>query len=208
VSYEEAEAFLNGSYKKALIPLPLFEGEDVESPLGDKILDFYRESDRVSYFARLKPMPTPVTLQEIEVAESKLGFKIPSLLKELYVQVGNGSFSPEIMGIDNGWTDDLNQTAIDSYVTDTDALREYNAELAELSDKLFKHRLPMGSGGCQYVYLLDCRTDEGQVLRWSANGLAEDMGWDLMAHTLREWLEKWLGGGNCHIPIIEDYRPV
>jgi hypothetical protein len=158
----------------------------------------------------LVPLPAPVMSADIELAEQQLGFKLPTLLKELYLEISDGGFGPHVTGItDDGWRDGFGDetTAVKLYL-DNSHFFQYYQETHPLWNKFLKQRLPIGFGGCLYVYLLDCRTENGQILRWDAAGLAEDMGWDLMAYTLREWLEKWLDGGNCHIPIIENYRPV
>lgn len=39
-------------------------------------------------------VPPPVSLDELELAEQKLGFQLPSLLRALYLQIGNGGFGP------------------------------------------------------------------------------------------------------------------
>src|SRR3712207_2542113 len=58
-------------------------------------------------------IPAPATLEEIEAAEQKLGFKLPELLRELYLEVGNGGFGPSygLLGVgSSGWTDDQGDT--------------------------------------------------------------------------------------------------
>lgn len=37
--------------------------------------------------------PAPLTL--IEATEAKLGFRLPDLLRQLYLEVGNGGFGPQ-----------------------------------------------------------------------------------------------------------------
>jgi hypothetical protein len=168
------------------------------------------ERQRIFEF-NLAPLPAPATSVLIELAERQLGFKLPTLLRELFLEISDGGFGPHFTGIsDYGWQDGFGDetTAVEFYLRNFRFFQTADGKTDPLWSKLLKQHLPIGFGGCLYVYLLDCRTENGPVLRWDAAGLAEDMGWDLMAHTLREWLEKWLDGGNCHEPIIENYRPV
>jgi hypothetical protein len=46
----------------------------------------------------------PITESELRDAETQIGFRLPALIRELYLQVGNGGFGPEygIIGIDSG----------------------------------------------------------------------------------------------------------
>lgn len=44
--------------------------------------------------ARAVALPRPATASEIVKAESRLGLKLPSLLKTLYTEVANGGFGP------------------------------------------------------------------------------------------------------------------
>jgi hypothetical protein len=50
-----------------------------------------------------RPLP-PVTVKELQVAERAIGFKVPELLRAIYLRVGNGGFGPEygIVGIKGG----------------------------------------------------------------------------------------------------------
>jgi hypothetical protein len=49
----------------------------------------------------------PTTLAVVEAAEKKMALSLPPLLRELYVNVGNGGFGPGygIFGLEGGYTD-------------------------------------------------------------------------------------------------------
>ncbi|HEX2475181.1 MAG TPA: hypothetical protein VHK01_10560, partial [Lacipirellulaceae bacterium] len=55
----------------------------------------------------------PASTESVQLAESKLGFSLPSFLKDVYTQVGNGGFGPGygIIGTPGGFTDDGNDIA-------------------------------------------------------------------------------------------------
>lgn len=68
---------------------------------------------------RIIPLPQAVTLEELEGAETELGFRLPQLLRELYLRIGNGGFGPGggILGITpGGWKDDAGDTTLDKYM--------------------------------------------------------------------------------------------
>jgi hypothetical protein len=51
----------------------------------------------------------PVKMAVVEAAETKMGFRLPPLLRELFTQVANGGFGPGygIFGLEGGYTDPL-----------------------------------------------------------------------------------------------------
>ncbi|HEX2914719.1 MAG TPA: SMI1/KNR4 family protein [Chloroflexia bacterium] len=142
---------------------------------------------------RIKPLPKPVTQDELQSAEQKLEFKLPALLRELYTEVANGGFGPGILGLTgNGWRDGFieGQTAVETYLQERDFFAKYGDK--QKWDRLLKSLLPIGYGGCHYIYLLDCRVEEGSILCWASNGLDDKEGWEVLAPNLRIWLENWL----------------
>ena len=64
-------------------------------------------------FAVRPPAPA-ATYASIAADEQTLCFKVPALLKRLYVQVGNGGWGPGygLLGLTGGAKDDLGQTAV------------------------------------------------------------------------------------------------
>jgi hypothetical protein len=53
-----------------------------------------------------------VSEEQIQVAEARVGFSLPPLLRDVYVRVGNGGFGPAygLIGIEGGAPDDLGRT--------------------------------------------------------------------------------------------------
>ncbi|MGY4901802.1 hypothetical protein [Streptomyces sp. 900116325] len=41
-----------------------------------------------------EPFP-PLTIAEVEHAERKLGYRLPTLLRRIYIQIGDGGFGPD-----------------------------------------------------------------------------------------------------------------
>jgi hypothetical protein len=59
----------------------------------------------------------PAIQHELAVDEATLGFSLPPLLKQIYLEVGNGGFGPGygLLGMSNGARDDLGRTAPEKY---------------------------------------------------------------------------------------------
>jgi hypothetical protein len=72
----------------------------------------------VSNKAEFYKIPPPVSIHEMEVAEKKLGFTIPSLLRVLYLQIGNGGFGPGygIFGLNDAGAKNYHKNLVDWYL--------------------------------------------------------------------------------------------
>lgn len=85
--------------------------------------------------------------------EQTLCFKVPALLKRLYVEVGNGGWGPGY-GSSGAWAapkDDLGETAVRCYVS----LRERSTS-AEPSWRWPAGLLPLCHWGCAIYSCIDC----------------------------------------------------
>src|SRR5690606_16538036 len=65
-------------------------------------------SDMAHHFAREAGPYPPASVKKIAAAEAELGFALPTLLREIYLRIGNGGFGPGygLLGITGGATDD------------------------------------------------------------------------------------------------------
>jgi len=141
----------------------------------------------------IKPLPAPVTVVEIVEAEKLLGFKIPPLLRELYLEIGNGGFRPHILGLNKeGWREGISYAAssVEHYLLE---YREGEESLGQEWNEFLKERLVIGYGGCTLYYLLDCRSEDGPIICWDARGLTIEA-FEVKAYSLTNWLENWLDG--------------
>ncbi|MGB3315361.1 MAG: SMI1/KNR4 family protein [Albidovulum sp.] len=139
------------------------------------------------------PPAAPFLAANSEAVEHRLGFRLPDLLVQLYVEVGNGGFGPGygLMGLgEGGFTDDLSQTADDLY-------RFWRSEEAK-RDRCFwpKGVLPVSPLGCAMYACIGTKLDE--VLIWEPNL------WNKRnsvksaifrtSMTLADWLGGWADG--------------
>ena len=124
-------------------------------------------------------------------AESKLGFALPSILRSLYMTIGNGGYGPGygLLGIGNGATADK-RDVIATY----NFFREDNS-----TDSHWKwpaQLLPVTHLGCGMYGCLDCRDERGAVVWFEPNPHEDGTPWDTsfipVCETFERWLEMWL----------------
>ncbi|GGT76367.1 hypothetical protein GCM10010207_86490 [Streptomyces atratus] len=128
--------------------------------------------------------PEPASLDTVEDAERTTGYRLPPLVRRLYLEIADGGvgpflgFSPlhgEDMGMVSGYLDYL------------------NAEL----DPEDPPAPPPGvlffcDFGCAMWALLDCRHPEGQMWWWEEGDRHK------LALTFPQWIQAWLDGHLTH----------
>jgi hypothetical protein len=140
----------------------------------------------------------PVASAEVASVETRLGFRLPKLLRRLYTEVGNGGFGP-VFG--------LLPLTIASLGDDPPAEAEFELA-AEYARLLLRYGGDPGGGwpagvvpafycGCTVFEFVDCRSPEGPVV-WFDEGserLAELSGrLGQAVPSLSRRLEAWLAG--------------
>ncbi|RKS76041.1 SMI1/KNR4 family protein SUKH-1 [Actinomadura pelletieri DSM 43383] len=126
---------------------------------------------------------SPATREEIEEAETLLGFSLPPLLARLYQEVGNGGFGPD------------SQLLPLIAAEGPTAVSTYHAEQKP-------HRWPSGvlpilDWGCAMYAAVDCTDPQAPVLLFEPNVVAGGNwsdAWFQDADTLSDWLRTWLSG--------------
>jgi hypothetical protein len=148
-----------------------------------------------------KPVPPPVSARTVDAAERQLGFSLPELLRQLYLEVGNGGFGPAygLLGLKSGATDRQGEHLVGVYRSMKSLARE--SRYWRWPEGL----LPLCGLGCGMYSCLDCarvrvpvlifdpnilgqvdKTDKNEaVLRWT-----NSFWWQENAFTV--WLEGWL----------------
>src|ERR1700730_12500441 len=83
----------------------------MEESLASRIRDYLVSQPRSILFP-------PATERVVQKAEAQLGFALPSLLKLVYLQIGNGGFGPgrggSIIGLEEGYASDFG-TLVETY---------------------------------------------------------------------------------------------
>jgi hypothetical protein len=172
----------------------------LDQRLIDELQQAVRDSDRA-----LQPLGRPLgdayqywppaTPEQLAESQRRLGFQLPSALRQLYTQVANGGFGPAygVLGLVGGAPDEMDETAVDSYLGRRGEPWPWP-----------KYLLPFCNWGCLIYSCVDCRpdTDTVQVIRLDPNGIDDDDPATLAAafrdegYTLDGWLQAWLDGGD------------
>ena len=137
----------------------------------------------------------PVGAPTVSAAESRLGFSLPPLLRELYLEVGNGGFGPSLglFGLEGGlpigppWAE-----------RDTDIVEAYLASQEEGHDYFVPREIVICDWGCLSGSAIDCSTPEGEMIF-----LREDFSYTREGISFREWMEDWLGGVDLYERALE-----
>ncbi len=127
------------------------------------------------------PFP-PATEAVVRETEAALGFQIPTFLKRVYLEIGNGGFGPGygIIGLKGGYPSDAG-TLVEAYngikrAAEDDSLpwpREY---------------LPFCEWGCTIFSCVDCANPDGNLYRCEACELTP------VNYTLEEFMRMWMQG--------------
>jgi hypothetical protein len=138
-------------------------------------------------FGRAEVSP-PATVAVVAEAESRLGFPLPSLLRDVYTLVGNGGFGPAygLIGLPGGYTDD-GYSIVELYLE----FRKYYG--AAWPERL----IPINTRGCNIFICADCSQPHTPLIEWHAIASADDLiAWKKCfypaADSLESWLEDWL----------------
>ena len=120
----------------------------------------------------------PVTMREMEQAESALGFELPSLLRRIFLDVADGGFGPGfgLLRLELG---EPRETLVGIYTAFAGAPED------PMPDCL----LPICHWGCSIWSCLDCRTEERPIVTMNSDRPLANAG-----RTLHSWLQAWLDG--------------
>ena len=123
----------------------------------------------------------PVKMAVIEEAESKLGFKLPQLLKSCYVEIGNGGFGPGygLIGFDGGAASDFGSI--------TDAFNQLKSDHQALGNQWPAQLLPFCDWGCNIFFCVDCSDENSPIYTFDAGRLTPQ------GYNLQEFFEMWIG---------------
>lgn len=174
-----------------------------EDILIERLKDIIRTSHHATgepTLHRQRNIP-PVTMEELVQAEAQLGFTLPSFLRRIYLEVGNGGFGPGygLLSLNEIPPNAVSDTT--SLVADYQGMRafsqkdidEYFAEDEEKPSLWPERVVTLCDWGCNIYSCLDCSSPELPIFRMDSNEnfLVE---WAIEAPSLYQWLEKWIDG--------------
>jgi hypothetical protein len=172
-----------------------------EEKLIERLKERAQDPERASDEGLAKVRP-PAAARAVGEAERDLGFGLPELLREAYVQAANGAFGPEygFLGVKGGATDERGNTLVGVYRS-LRGLSRQNPHW-RWPDGL----LPLCRLGCGMYSCLDCAGPRVPVLTFDPNGIwvGEDetdeqetilhwvnaFWWE--SPSFAAWLQRWL----------------
>ena len=150
-------------------------------------------SRRVECESKGLQLHPPATEATIRIAENRIGFKLPSFLRLVYMGVGNGGFGPGygIVGLEGGFLDDGR---------DITGVYESLSEKDDSDPQWLwpAFQVPICTWGCAIYTCVDAFTDEGEVYTFDPNGheIGEPIA-RLFARThesIKSWFRDWANG--------------
>jgi hypothetical protein len=136
----------------------------------------------------------PVNGFRIRLAETHLGFALPPLLRDLYMNVANGGFGPGygLVGVRGGAT--VSRGGRESSLVPL----YYRFLFRRTRKEPWEDRyLPICTWGCTYYSFVDCAHPDAPVFAFDENthgygpwGCA----FALHAHSFEEWIQRWVDG--------------
>ncbi|MFF9041757.1 hypothetical protein ACF090_40540 [Streptomyces sp. NPDC014892] len=153
-----------------------------------------------------QPFP-PLTMLDVERAEGKLGYRLPTLLRRIYTEIGDGGFGPE------GGLASLTPRRIPHWhVPDwscATTIHDQRPGWAPPASWFF-----LTGGGCTMEWYVSLIAVDHPVLLWDADGWEPDWGQDphdglrYAAPSLRQWLWTWADGGNVWGEVLAQSEEV
>ncbi len=139
----------------------------------------------------IKPFP-PAHLDVVKDAEAKIGFRLPDLLRLLYLEIGNGGFGPSygILGLADGATDDLGQNGLHQWDCAHNVLPQH---LPGNPASPHPYLFPCIYCGCTIYLCVDCRVPDGQMWEFDpGNGDEWQHIFSPLQITMPELMSQWL----------------
>src|SRR5215472_3354144 len=163
--------------------------------LSERNADRDRATDGGIHSRKLTP---PAAIKILRSVELEIGFKLPELLRTIYLRVGNGGFGPQygIVGTRGGAK--LDGRTLETLYKDMLKLERENSVW-----RWPKRLLPLANYGCGQWSCVDCEYKKLPMILWAPGNLDArlrgddarlDWGnsfWD-QGQSLRAWLEGWL----------------
>ncbi|MCL2583180.1 MAG: hypothetical protein FWE35_12070 [Streptosporangiales bacterium] len=139
----------------------------------------YRKARDAGLTQRLPPL-TPASRGAVARAEAAIGYRLPPLLRRLYLEAGDGGFGPGY-GI-------FSLADNDGIIRDRLEFREPGTPGSAAPAAL----LPVCSWGCGIYSLVDCSSPEGRMWGFDPNpGPAGGTPLFPEPYTFTEWLRRW-----------------
>lgn len=149
-------------------------------------------------------LQAPATSEQLQAAEAALGFKLPPIIKDIYVDVANGGFgySYGLLGIGGGATNEDGHDAVDLYLR----YREPDPDDPHWSWP--ERLLPLNHLGCAMYLCVDCSRQELPVIWFEPNPHEYGQTWAdsfiPLSESFEELMKQWLAGDDPFARLAAD----
>lgn len=139
-------------------------------------------------------LPEPLDPSTVEAVESQLGFRLPSLLREIYLSVANGGFGYAygLLGLRGGACNEVGEDVVSLYR----ALRQPDPEDPHWYWP--ECLLPVFHLGCAMYHCVRCDVPDAPVVWFEPNPHSPGESWQdsfiPFAPSLTSYLQVWLNG--------------
>ncbi|MEW2329630.1 hypothetical protein AB0880_17645 [Micromonospora chersina] len=171
---------------------------------GTVLLKSWTEEVAAHYAeAPRQPLFPPITLSEVERAESRIGRRLPELLQRVYTEVANGGFGPG-----GGLASLTDGNRVPGHLSDWPSAVKRTCENGLPASWLY-----LASGGCSMEWHVSLLAVDNPVLLYDADGWEPTWGQDPhdgLRHattSLRRWLWTWADGGNVWDEVAASLPP-
>jgi hypothetical protein len=181
---------LNQYVQSVRAEMPTTIGDRIQfwlQPLANR-LPFWRPTDAIIASPIIYP---PVSPDVLKIAEHRLGFQLPALLRMIYLQVGNGGFGPGcgLIGLPGGATL-YGQDMVGLYLQDI-------LQPPPSPYRPWPRRFMMiGDWGCNITSVMDVTDEQFPIIRFWGDRYEPGEPWELAmtpeATSLYSWLAEWL----------------
>ncbi|MGW1779054.1 SMI1/KNR4 family protein [Streptomyces sp. NPDC002143] len=146
-------------------------------------------------------LPEPVDEDTVARTEAALGFRLPPLLADLYLRIGDGGFGPEygLLPLFDS-TPAGEPAAVTQYLVNRESGRE------DPDWPWPEGVLPISHWGCAMYACVDCHSPQATVLLFEPNPGDPDQAWFVDAPSLADWLHTWLDGTGWYDVMDEDLK--
>jgi hypothetical protein len=144
-------------------------------------------------------LPEPVDAATLAHAETALGFRLPPLLADLYLRIGDGGFGPEyglLPLLDSAPAGE--PAAVTQYLANRESARK------DPDWPWPEGILPISHWGCAMYACVDCRSPQATVLLFEPNADDADQAWYVDASSLGDWLCAWVDGTGWYEEMNEE----
>ncbi len=192
-------------------------------------MDTIERMKRVLEHLTDEPLNPPVSLEQVEEVERKIGYPLPPLLKRIYNEVANGGIGPPLYGlntleaiysaadypeVESPWPGVKIALIEPAEPLSEDAGDDYEPEYYEVDRVALASQVYLANAGCQDEYYCDAAHPDFPVIlqevlvAWpiEPGDDTDYLGYfgEVIAPSFDAWIEEWLNDSERRLGLISD----